>query len=295
MIPHMNRWSPVHVLRQLKHQGFVFWKRFRFRYTRFRFAVITVVARIYSPLRPYRYRPERYRRSFLNRKPPEIHAESKLPRRVFVIWTGENPLTPNRERNLEQLRSRLGVPVELVTPQNLDEWLAPDHPLHDAYQHLSLVHRSDYLRAYLLHHHGGGYCDIKAPLVSWLSAFDRIEADPDAWLASYQELNASSAVRLAGRLGVDIAMHHRRLVGMGGMLARSHTPFTAEWLREVERRLDYFAPQVQEFPGGVRGDVVGYPVSWTDLLGKIYHPLQLKYLDHVRQDQDLLLDFTEYM
>ena len=40
--------------------------------------------------------------------------------------------------------------------------------------------------------------------------------------------------------------------------------------------------------------MVGYPVSWTRMLGGILHPLQLKHLDHVRQDPDLRLDLGDY-
>ena len=53
-----------------------------------------------------------------------------------------------------------------MTPANLQDWVVAGHPLHPAYNDLSLVHRSDYLRAYLLHHHGGGYCDLKRPIKS---------------------------------------------------------------------------------------------------------------------------------
>jgi len=35
-------------------------------------------------------------------------------------------------------------------------------------------------------------------------------------------------------------------------------------------------------------------VSWTDLLGKIYQPLQLKYFHHIRVDNDLLVGFADY-
>lgn len=60
------------------------------------------------------------------------------------------------------LREWIGLPVELVTPKNLSDWVLPQHPLHRAYENLSLVCCSKYLRVSLTHHHGGGYCDLKA-------------------------------------------------------------------------------------------------------------------------------------
>jgi hypothetical protein len=130
--------------------------------------------------------------------------------------------------------------------------------------------------------------------MTWAPFFNRIELDESAWVMSYRELDAASVVRLPGALGFDVAMHHPRLVGCGAMICRSHTPFTAEWIRQVDRLMDYFGPQAADHPGGVRGEVVGYPVSWTDLMAKVYHPLQLKYLPHVRIEDGMLLEFTDY-
>ena len=200
----------------------------------------------------------------------------------------------DRKQNLAALRAGIGLPIELVTPANLNDWVVAGHPLHPAYNDLSLVHRSDYLRAYLLHHHGGGYCDLKRPIKSWADAFARAEADAEAWVVSYASSRADWAAKAPGLLGRDLLRYHQRLLGNGAYLVRPHTPFTAEWLREVERRLDYYAPQAAEFPGGVRGEVVGYPVSWNQLLSTVFNPLTLKYLDHIRQDDDLLLEFTDY-
>lgn len=280
--------------RKTKHAAFVAGKRASWKLADARWAAITTAARVESPRRPYAFDPARCRRSFLVRASP-LSTPGDVPRRVFAAWTSDDDLTPNRQRSLEAMRRELGVPLVLVTPQNLGDWLLEDHPLHPAYEHLSLVHRSDYLRAYLLHHHGGGYLDVKTPLESWAPAFERFAADPEAWIASYPERRAQDPARLPGALGRDIAMNFTRLVGSGAILARPHTPFTAEWLRELERRMDYFAPQLAEFPGGVRGETVGYPVSWTDLMGRIYHPLQLKHLAHIRQDASLLPELVEYL
>ncbi|MHA6513100.1 capsular polysaccharide synthesis protein [Tessaracoccus sp. Z1128] len=281
--------------RQVKHLGFIAQKRLRTYGRALKFATVTQVSKPYSQLRPYRFDPSRYRRSFLARPAPLQLGFTELPHRVFVLWTGTNEMPDIRRRNLESLRQRIGVEVCLITPDTIQEWVVEQHPLHPAYSDLSLVHRSDYLRAYLLHHHGGGYCDVKRPLHAWTEAFARLSSDETAWISGFRELSAGSAVRLPGALGVDVAMHHARLIGTSAMITKSRTAFTGEWLREVERRLDYYGPQLREFPGGERGNVVGYPISWTHLLGGIYQPLQLKYLSAVRQEDSLLLDFENYL
>ena len=59
------------------------------------------------------------------------------------------------------------IPVLLVTPDDLAAYVLPEHPLHEAYEGLSFVHRSDYLRCYFLNFHGGGYADIKPFHTGW--------------------------------------------------------------------------------------------------------------------------------
>ena len=99
--------------------------------------IATVAFRDVERVHPYRYRPQRYAGTFLDRSIPD-NGPQNMPSRVFAVWTGTYPLTPNRARGLEELRARLGVPVELVTPTTLDRWLVPGQPLHPAYDHLTL-------------------------------------------------------------------------------------------------------------------------------------------------------------
>lgn len=255
--------------------------------------------RVAAPLRgavmPYRFSADRYPGSFLARPCGGDLRSGPLPRRVFVLWTGSNPLTPNRARNLEMMREQLGVPVVLVTPDTVQEWILPEHPLHPAYDHLSLVHRSDYLRAYLLHHHGGGYADIKRPTSDWRAVFDRMDADLGAWICSYGEVGPGAVALLEGRLGKDLLGNWHQVVGCGAIIARPGSPFTSTWLGEVESRLDAHTADLQVAPGGVRGDEPGYPLRWTEIMGDVYQPLQLEYLQHVRRDDELLPSFRDYL
>lgn len=278
--------------RAVKHAAFVVQKRARRRGRATKFDVATKVFADADRFVPFRYRPDRYTGTFLaaSATPSE---PSVLPRRVFVVWTGDNPLTPNRARNLELIRERIGVPVELVTPQTIQHWLVDGAPLHRTYSQLSLIHRSDYLRGYLMHHHGGGYLDIKEPLGSWSASFAQMASDPDCWVTSYSSSHANWIGKLKGRLGRDILVHYRLMFGKSGFLMRSHTPITTEWMAEMDRRLDTAADELARHPGGVFG-TTDYPLSWTDLLGRVLDPLTLKYLPHVRYDERLLLDFEDY-
>ncbi len=217
-----------------------------------------------------------------------------VPRRIFVVWSGSNPLTPNRSRNLDLIRAvNAGTEVVLVTPDTLDDWLVPGHPLPPEYPHLSLVHRSDVLRCYLLHHHGGGYADIKRPLHPWAAAFDRLEAS-DAWLLGYTEVYQLQIPAVGGELYRDLRRASRQLLGYGGLIARAGTPLTTEWDQRVREVLSERAPALAAHPGNVRGDNPGYPIGWTEVLAHIVAPLTWKYQQHVLHDERVLPELRRY-
>lgn len=284
--------SPVSLARKVKHSGFVLRKRSTRRAKQLKFEAATVAFKHVGRVRPYTYRSSRYADTFLARDVAPSES-SELPARVFVIWAGENPLTPNRQANLDLIRKRIGLPVELVTPSTLERWVVPGHPLPEAYEHLSFIHRSDYLRGYLLHHHGGAYVDVKQPLKSWRPSYDLMAADPDVWVTSYPTTHANWIGKLRGRIGRDILVHHRMLFGKSGFMMRSHTPLTAEWMAQMDAVLDQHESALALHPGEIFG-TDDYPLSWTDLLSRILDPLTLKYLDHVRYDERMLLKFEDY-
>lgn len=178
-----------------------------------------------------------------------------------------------------------------MTPDTLHRFILPDQALHPAYENLSLVHRADYLRAYFMHHHGGGYSDVKAAYHDWSPAFATL-TDPasDHWVTGYPEPNFQAVAFLQGRLGRDLRAQSRRLPGCGAFIMRPRTRLTAEWLAEVERRLDYHSERLARHPGNIWGDNAGYPIFWTEILSEILQPLFLKYLAHVRLDPRLLPD-----
>lgn len=219
---------------------------------------------------------------FLHREPPAgSRTDLQVPRRIFAIWSGDNEMPPERAAHIASLRQQNpGIPVEVVTPENMSGYVLDHAPLHPAYRHLSLTHRSDYLRAYLMHHHGGGYSDVKECRASWTPAFELLDAD-DVWLVGYPELSSDRCGGRDPRLGHEIRRRFRSLAGYGAFICRPGTPLTGEWLREVERRLSYYEEELTQHPGGVRDEVATYPVQWIELGADVLNPLQLKYLDYV--------------
>lgn len=287
------RADALHVARQVKHQGLVTYKKAR------PIAITLCVAtrtKYYDAIvGNYSFEYGRYNHEFVNRRPPAASNDREVPRVIYCVWSGDNDLTPRRResyRIMQEVHS--GVDVRLITQDNVSDYLVDGYPLHPAYEYLSFVHRSDYLRAYLMHHHGGGYSDIKHPLASWGPSLDSIRNSPDKWAAGYRELNSNSGARLPRKIGRDVRRNYAKAIGQSGFIFRPDTSLTAEWMRELNSRMDYYADALAENPGNAFGDNPGYPIGWTGILGKIISPLFLKYSSRLMIDDRMLLKFVDY-
>jgi len=232
----------------------------------------------------YSYSKERYKCTFLENECDSSQKKSfqHLERRIFCFWPGSNEMSKNRMDSLKSLRDRTGVEVVLVTPENLDKFIQSDFPLHKGFQYLSAVHKSDYLRCYFMHHYGGGYSDIKSPVNNWESSFNKLERKTDKWIIGYREIGKRGAARVEHpTLSIDLVKNWHYLIGNGAYICRSYTPFTADWYNELHHRMDVYYQQLSDFPGNIMGDNDGYPIPWTGILGQIFHPLCLKYMDKI--------------
>lgn len=234
----------------------------------------------------------KYPHTFLERRPPlDAIGDGEVPNVIWCFWTGDNPLTPARRAGLEAIRSiNPDTAVELVDPARLPDFVLSDHPLHPAYQFLSLNHRSDYLRAYFLHYYGGGYSDIKTLVAPWAPALRRLGETPGKWVAATPLSDPKWAGDPAGRLGVHVRRYYERVASGTTCAARRGNPLTAEWLRELDRLLDYAGPALVESPGGMWGEEPSYPLAWMALQGNVFQPLCLKYQDHLILDRTFAWD-----
>ena len=235
---------------------------------------------------------------FLHRQadPEQLTPSSEVPDRLWCFWVGDNPLTPNRGRALLSLReANSDLELTLVTPANLEEHLVDGHPLHPSYPFLSTNHKSDYLRAYFMHHHGGAYADIKRSSKGLGDAIERVRSDPGMWVLGPNDPDLNLVGNLFGPVGRDTRRSRARIAGVALMVARSHTPFTAEWLNEVERRMAYSRVDLERNPAiDPFGSEGSYPVTWIGLGADVFQPLQLKYLSHVHIDNSLMPVFADY-
>lgn len=285
----------IKYLRELKHEIFLIKKNSRLMFGR----CVESSLKKYSRKKGYEYSPGRYEMLLdekgLVKAPssstfPVDHlrlssdlptAEGRAaPRKLYLFWTGENEITQNRAKSVEYLRSNnQDIDIIIVTNDNLSDFIVPGYPLHERYYDLSYVHRSDYLRAYFMYHHGGAYLDIK-PFSGRISEMiNRLNLDSSIWGVGDPDAYGAGVLPAGGRLAVDAKIHYSRTLSQFCFAFRPKTPFAAEWLTEVERRLDYFSVDLKRFPaqGPLGVENPNYPIPWFSILSAVIRPLSLKY------------------
>lgn len=253
----------------------------------------------------YTFNKEKYPHSFLVNSFPNEYKGQKAPEVIYCFWTGDNPITENRKKGLEALEKNAGVPVKLITPKNLHEYIKPEYPLHKGYELLSLTMRSDYLRCYFMHHYGGGYADIKPFEHSWKPAFDKLNNNEDKYVIGYPELlygglapaehrflddisiypDYHSMKKAQETIHKDLEKHTPLLVGNCGFICKPYTPITTEWFAEVNARMD------ELYNNSSPEKTLSPPYFY---LVQIFHPLQLKYHKHIAQYKKLLPILKNY-
>jgi hypothetical protein len=216
-----------------------------------------------------------------------------VPELVFICWFGDT-ISDNRLAALNSLVHHIGVPHILVTDANVHTFVKPDHPLHEAWPYLSGVHKSDYIRAYLLHHYGGGYHDVKYRSHSWRGQWEAF-ANDRIWIKGRRE-------QCPGYIGYDVdrphetrfvQAHYHDLVTMGWVICRPHTPYTRRLLEYIESKLDFHLPKLRMYPSVCSSGYYAnrpfdkvpsdqaYPLRWLELMGEKFHLLMWEYKDHI--------------
>lgn len=266
------------------------WAAYRYR---------QMITYIYSLTHPYRYDENRYTDTFLKHSSNIVEiGTTPVPRVIYIFWTGDNEITPNRLKGIESLKRVCGVEVRLITPHNLHEYIKPEDPLPEAFKYLSLNHKSDYLRSYFMHHYGGGYADIKTYYHSWIHAFDALDSSNSAYVIGYPELGwwgAACQDITNSALRHDMTYNWRHLIGNGAFICRPYTPMTEEWHGEAKRRLLSLTDALHQHPAVLPfGKNEDYPLKWAAMQGAIFHPLCLKYNGHLLKDKALMPSFKNY-
>lgn len=200
---------------------------------------------------------------------------------IFCIWSGSNEMSAARKKCLESLRRHCNCNLILINPLNLKQYEVDEHPFHKGLKYLSLTHQADFLRMYLMYHHGGGYTDIKNNTFDWRVYFD-ILYQSDKQFIGYAE-----------RHPTHIAFNNekarnafRQLAGNGHYIFKKKSQIAKLHLAFVENLLDTKLEQLKNNPGdyhprAIKGGVQGeslfkdknYPFEWNEILGRVFHSI----------------------
>jgi len=237
----------------------------------------------------YKFNPDMYPESYITKEP--IRKKSNLknaPEVIYTLWTGDNDLSKNRKIGFKTLQEKTGVKVVLITPKVLNKFILKNYPLHKSYKYLSLNHRSDYLRCYLMLHYGGGYADIKNFNKSWITSFKKLNSSNDKWCLGYQEKSCGGVAFTNGKLGRGLIENYLFLLGNGAYIFKPNNSISKECMKELDTRLDSFYESLKMNPAtDPFGQNSNYPIPWNYLGGHILHPLELKYNNRIIHSDDV--------
>lgn len=176
---------------------------------------------------------------------------------IICFWTDDTPMSEQRQSRLREMISATSpCKVKLYTKDTIPSLQASGSPFHPAYPYLSAVHKADYLRAYVMHHYGGGYSDIKTPY-GW------------TWYSAFQDFDLNRR-----------AMINIRQPGTA-MICRPRTELTTRWYTEVCRVLDTHLETLKQHPASspyvCRQNDPNYPLGWSEIMIDILGPLCEEY------------------
>ncbi len=233
-------------------------------------------------------------------RPEDLTYINGVPFVIWCYWEGPT-MTGNRKLSFSYLVQNIGVPVCLITPENISLFLKDQHPLPRTYFDLSIVHRSDYIRAYLLHHYGGGWHDVKATEVSYSNVWKDFE-DTNIWMVGRPE-QPNGAARIYDAENRYMPDYYQNLIAVPSWVGRPNTPLSQQLLSGIENILNKHADTLKKYPSKhprdkkittkspiikllqvvkftYQGKSTKYPLEWT-LFGNVFHPCILQYQSHI--------------
>lgn len=220
----------------------------------------------------------------------------------FVIWTfwSGKKMNSNRFLSFNLLIQNIGVPVFLVDKSNLYTLEVKGYPFHKAFKYLSSVHQSDYIRAYLLHHYGGGWHDIKATESNFAHVWDEF-IKSDTYIVGRPEI-MKGAARVFNE-GKWIPDYYEDLISVTSWVGKPYTPLSEKLINKFDSYLEenyevlkkypakhpreralkgktFFIRTLEKLKNKYTGRQNNYPIPWT-LFGNLFHPLNLEFSKNV--------------
>lgn len=239
---------------------------------------------------------EKFFQQFEKKNFDNIEFINGVPKVVFICWFAGYQLnyeimSINRHKAFKSLVENIGVPVILITLKNYNYFIKKNHPIHHSFNLLSGVHKSDYMRAYLLNHYGGGYHDIKYRQESWKDCWGDWLFDDNIWIYGRRE-NNKRAIGYPPQSS-HIREYYDKLVTMGWIICKPNTKYTNILLQKIEDILTKKHLELVLHPGFKSSGYYhenpfqmaeenNYPLRWLEIMGEISHPLMLEFIYNIK-------------
>lgn len=232
-----------------------------------------------------------YLKQFMKNNLEGIEIVNGVPKVVFIFWFSHLDYTPEftarRFNALQSLITNLKVPVIMITDENYKSWEVPKYSIHEGFKYLSGNHKSDYLRAYLLCHYGGGYHDIKWREKSWENEWEKF-SNSDIWIVGKRELKADCIGYNPEKDEKWVQQEFNKLITMGWVISKPYNEYIQKLINKINEKLDDKIEILKLKPApnircgiGNGCDENEYPLRWLELMGEISHPLLLNYTTHI--------------
>ena len=232
-----------------------------------------------------------YLKQYMKNDLEGIKIVNGVPKVVFIFWFSHLDYTPEfttrRFNALQSLINNLKVPVIIITNENYKCWEVLTHPIHKGFKYLSGVHKSDYLRTYMLCHYGGGYHDIKWREKSWENEWEKF-LNPNIWLIGRRELKADYIGYDPEKDEKYVQQEFNKLITMSWVIIRPHNEYIQTLMNKINKKLDDKIDALILKPAPNARccidngcDKNEYPLRWLELLGEISHPLLLNYTEYI--------------
>lgn len=232
-----------------------------------------------------------------------INQLKKINNVTFVVWCywSGKAMSKNRQLSFDMLTKNVGVPVFLVTNENIDQIEKINSPFHKSFPYLSDVHKSDYIRIYLLHHYGGGWHDIKATEISFTDVWTEF-IDSEIYMIGHPEREGGPAT-VFDKEKRWMPDYWRDLISVTSWVGKPNTKLSEAMLTGIEALLEEHFEALKKHPAKHSREkkVIGksklakifirlknfitnrnnnYPLPWT-VFGNIFHPLNYQYRNHI--------------
>jgi hypothetical protein len=229
-----------------------------------------------------------------------VSEDFAINKTIYCFWLSKNEMNDKRKECLNSIIKYSESKVELITLNNLEQYILKDHPLHEGFKYLSAVHKSDYLRSYFMHFYGGGYTDIKENKNSWKQAFELLDKNHNLYGVGYRAFLGCFFSNQ--NLNKFLNKNLKYLIGNSAFIFKKQTQLTLDWYKSIELHMDSILQDLKKYPAqynrdqrvtngtlltlwelgvkNLRKDYF-YPLEWEEIQGQIFYPLIYKYKENI--------------